>query len=537
MIPVAQSVPPKSIHVLDLPSLLRRHLLRFCLTSLIVASTAFLASLLVTPVYESEASFRVRMSSEAGLGSSLLSGIGDVAEALPGGLAAAGGLGETDVQTEIGILRSRAMLEPVADELALHVQLSRPWRVFRSDIFSLVEAGEDAPKGTYTMRRQGDGSYRVSSRGNREPVELPSAISIGEQFSIGPMTFQLQDSLASDPPSVIRISVDSFRRSMRSLRRRIQIQRSDIGSRLIEIQYRNPDPAVARQFVNRVAEDFVDFSLTWSQRDVRREETILSQEVDRIEKELLAAEAELEAFQTSELVVLPEEQATQEIGRVAEMQLIHDVAEVERSSLGAVVEELENSSPRAGAQTPFRALASFPTFISNEGVQELVLSLLALENERATLLVRRQATNEDVVALDLRIREIEEQLLDIANDYLQGLDNQIESTQSALDTFDQSLRSLPSLELQYTVLKRRQRILSELYVMLETRLADVEVRRAVDDAEVRIVDTGIEEDRPAFPRRSITAILAAMIGLLAGLFAVVGAESRYHRSSTEPQLG
>ena len=268
------------------------------------------------------------------------------------------------------------------------------------------------------------------------------------------------------------------------------------------------------------------------------ETCILEREiVDRIEKELLAAEAELEAFQTSELVVLPEEQATQEIGRVAEMQLIHDVAEVERSSLGAVVEELENSSPRAGAQTPFRALASFPTFISNEGVQELVLSLLALENERATLLVRRQATNEDVVALDLRIREIEEQLLDIANDYLQGLDNQIESTQSALDTFDQSLRSLPSLELQYTVLKRRQRILSELYVMLETRLADVEVRRAVDDAEVRIVDTGIEEDRPAFPRRSITAILAAMIGLLAGLFAVVGAESRYHRSSTEPQLG
>ena len=93
MIPVAQPVPSKSIHVLDLPSFLRSHLLRFSLTSLTVASTTFLASLLVTPVYESEASFRVRMNSEAGLGSSLLSGIGDVAEALPGGLAAAGGLG------------------------------------------------------------------------------------------------------------------------------------------------------------------------------------------------------------------------------------------------------------------------------------------------------------------------------------------------------------------------------------------------------------------------------------------------------------
>ena len=134
MIPVAQPDPSTPTHVLDLPSLLRSHLLRFSATSLTVVSITFLASLLVTPVYESEASFRVRMSSDAGLGSSLLSGIGDVAESLPGGLAAAGGLGETDVQTEIGILRSRAMLEPVADELALHVQLSRPWRSFRSDM-------------------------------------------------------------------------------------------------------------------------------------------------------------------------------------------------------------------------------------------------------------------------------------------------------------------------------------------------------------------------------------------------------------------
>lgn len=528
--------PVRPIHVFDLPSLLRRHILRFVFTSALAAAAMFLTSLLVTPVYESEASFRVQMSSDAGLGSSIMSGLGDMAEALPGGLAAAGGLGETDVQTEIGVMRSRALLEPVARELAIHVQQRRPWRAFRSDIFSSIEADEDAPRGTFTLRRQPDGSYRVSARGTRQAVELPDRVLVTEAFSIGPMTFQLHDSLAADPPRVIRFSVDSFRRTMRSLRKRVRIQRSDIGSRLIELQYRNPDPAVAQAFVNRVAEDFVEFSLTWSQRDVRREESILAQEVARIGRDLARAESELEAFQTSELVVLPEEQATQEIGRIAEMNILRDAAAVERASLGAVVEDLENRTPRAGYQTPFRALASFPTFISNEGVQELVLSLLALENEKATLLVRRQATNEDVVALDSRIRDIEEQLLDIAQDYLLGLENQLQSSQAALDTFDQSLRTLPALELQYTFLKRQQRLLSELYIMLETRLADVEVRRAIDDADVRIVDLGVSEDRPAFPRRSITAILSAIIGLLAGLFVVIAAETNPARYTDERQL-
>ena len=514
---------------MDLPSLLRSHILRFSATSAVVASSVFLASLLITPVYESEASFRVSSGSDAGLGSSLLSGLSDAAGSLPGGLAAAGGLGETDVQTEIGILRSRTILEPVAMQLALHVQLRRPWRVFRSEIFSSINAGDDAPRGTFTLRHQSDGSYRVSARGTKIALDLPLSVSVGEPFSIGPMSFQLNDSLAIDPPRVIRFSVDSFRRTMRSLRRELRIQRSDIGSRLLEFQYRNPDPKVARDFVNLVSDDFVDFSRAWSQRVVRREESILSQAVERIQGELAVAEEELESFQAKELMILPEEQATQEIGRIARIQELRDVAEVERASLGAVVAELEKRSPRAGEQTPFRALASFPTFIANDGVQELVLTLSTLENERATMLVRRQATNEDVVALDMRIRDIEEQLFRIANDYLEGLDNQLVSTGFALETFDQSLRDLPSLELQFTELKRRQGLLSELYLMLEARLADVEVRRAIDDADVRIVDVGVEADRPAFPRRSITAILAVIMGILSGLFVVVGAESRNSR--------
>ena len=72
--------------------------------------------------------------------------------------------------------------------------------------------------------------------------------------------------------------------------------------------------------------------------------------------------------------------------------------------------------------------------------------------------------------------------------------------------------------------------------MLETRLADVEVRRAIDDADVRIVDLGVSEDRPAFPRRSITAILSAIIGLLAGLFVVIAAETNPARYTDERQL-
>lgn len=519
------TAPEPGIPMQALPGVVVRHGPRFFATTTAVTVALILLSLLITPVYESEASFRVRMQDNSGLGSSLMSGLGDVAEALPGGLSLPGGLGETDVQTEIGILRSRTILEPRAMDQALHVSLKRPWRAFRSEVFSSISAGEDAPRGTYTLKLQADNRYRVSARGTREDVDLPDPVELGSPFRIGPMSFTIHDSLAADPPRVIKVSVQPFRRTMRTLRKRVKIQRSDMGSRLVEFQYRNPDPAVARAFVNGVAQDFVAYSLSTSQSDARREVSILSDQVRHFSEELATVELELERFQERERVIAPEDQATAQIERIAEIQVMRDALEVERASLTAMLEVLTSREPRPGEETPFRALASFPSFITNDGVQQLLLSLIDLENQRSTLLIRRSEANADVAALQGRIQGIEEQLLSIANDYLRGLDTQLASTEVSLRGFDDLLQDVPAVELEYARRKRDQRLVSEVYLSLQARLVDAQVAQAIDDSEVRLVDTGVIEDKPAFPRRSITWLLAGILGLLVGLFNVLASDS------------
>ena len=520
-----------------LPGMVSRQGPRFLATSTAVTAALILLSLLITPVYESEASFRVRMQENSGLESSLMSGLGDVAEALPGGLSLPGGLGETDVQTEIGILRSRSILEPQAEALALHESLKRPWRTFRSEIFSSVIAGEDAPQGTFTLKRAADGRYRVTARGTREAVDLPDFAEPGTPFRIGPMSFTIHDSLSVEPPRVIKISVRPFRRTMRALRKRVKIQRSDMGSRLIELQYRNADPAIAQAFVNGVAEDFVSYSLSTSQSDARREVAILSEQVEHFSRELARVESELERFQERERVIVPEAQATAQIERIAEVQVLRDALQVEHASLTEMLESLASLEPRPGEETPFRALASFPSFITNEGVQQLLLSLIDLENQRSDLLTRRSEANADVAALQGRIRSIEEQLLSIAHDYRKGLDTQLASTEVALRGFDELLQDIPPVELEYARRKRDQGLLSQVYLSLQARLVDARVAQAVDDSEVRLIDTGIIEDRPAFPRRSITWLLSGILGLLVALFSTMLLESSGRSSHLAPRYG
>ena len=130
---------PGSVHLRDLVTVLFRRAPLFVGVTGAVTLAVIGLTLLITPVYESEASLRVRTDQAGGLGGSLMSGLaemGDMAQSLPLGLSLPGGLGENDVSTEIGVLASRRILEAQADSLALHVTLARPRGAFRTDVFS-----------------------------------------------------------------------------------------------------------------------------------------------------------------------------------------------------------------------------------------------------------------------------------------------------------------------------------------------------------------------------------------------------------------
>src|SRR5690606_3150091 len=74
-------------------------------------------TLWLTPMYESRASLRVEP----------LSGAGGLPEGLSLGLPGLGALGgDAQVVTEMGILGSRRLLEPIAQQLALHVTIDEP---------------------------------------------------------------------------------------------------------------------------------------------------------------------------------------------------------------------------------------------------------------------------------------------------------------------------------------------------------------------------------------------------------------------------
>lgn len=505
-----------SMTLQDVWGAVRRHARLLMGVTTAVVALVMLATALLPPAYESEAAVRIRSESPGG---GMLAQLAPLAEL--GGL---GGLADDDVDTEIGVLRSRRIVAAVADSVGLHVELTSPRRA-RSLYLQVIEAGEDAIRGDYTLTRRADGTYAVSVRSREGPVSAPAAVRIGEPFRIGNMTLALPSRLSADPPAGIAFEVGSFNRTVEKVREdKLSVDRQQSGSSLIEVTFRHRDPWIAAGVVNGIVERFTEYSLRQGQADSRREVEVLRGQVAMYEEQLREAEERLREFQERERIVAPEEQAVAQVTRLAELQAARDAMEVEGRALAQVIADVRSRPAGARGESPYRELATFPSFLANGAVQDHLQALVELESERAELIARRTDENLDVRAIDTRVAELENQLHRMASSYVESLRTQIASADRSLAMVGGEIAQIPAKEVEYARLARDRKLIGEVYLLLQTQLKEAEVQEAIADSGVRIVDTAIVPEKPEFPKPWINLALGTVLGLMIGLMAVVGKE-------------
>ncbi len=178
----------------------------------------------------------------------------------------------------------------------------------------------------------------------------------------------------------------------------------------------------------------------------------------------------------------------------------------------------------AASDSPYRQLATFPSFITNPAVQAILGRLTSLEDERSALLLRFTPENEQVRRTGQRIQELEIQLYRLAIDYLRSLDNKIAAADDALARSGRELAEVPARENQFGRLARDQGLLNETYMLLQKRLKEAEIQNATDPGDVLVVDPGLVPENPVSPRPAVNLVLGTMLGLMLGVAAALGRE-------------
>jgi tyrosine-protein kinase Etk/Wzc len=459
-------------------------------------------------VYGSEATLQFADSRGGG---GLLSQV----PALPGIGGSGAGSG---IETELLILRSRRIAEDVTDSLALQVRVVEP-SLRRSQVFSRVSADRTTPAGSWELRLQPDGSYAVHRQGSGREEGRAAP---GETVRLGAAEVTLNPALRTNAPPRLIVAVAPFRAAVGALRGGLDVSQPNPKAQVVSVRYRSGDPELAALVPNTVARSFIQYRAGTSKSESRSTVGFLREQVANYERQLREAESSLRAFREGGQIVSLEDEASEQVSRLADLQAKRDELQVERESLQKLLDRTEAGAPGGNGSPLYRELAAFPVFLSNRAVQDILQSLTRLEDERATLSVRRTASNADVAAIDKRISELELQLYQTARSYLGSLETQIASLDDRLARFRGKMELVPGREIEFARLARQQKLLEGVYTLLHSRLKEAELQEAVQRSDVTILDDALVPEAPLAPRPLHNLALGGLLGLLiAGLLVVV----------------
>lgn len=465
-----------------------------------------------TPRYRSTALLRIESSGGA---SPLL----DDLKAIPG--AGLMGLGQDEVETEIGVLKSRRVADAALDSLGLMVQL-RPASVPRRSLLEVSVVDSASGSGTLSFTRT-DGGYTVTGTDLLGVSALPATMRTGDTLRVGGVRLRLVAAGAQAPEQFTARVLPRYK-AQDLLEDRLDIRTQEGGSRLVEVTYEDPDRELAAAVVRRLIDTYVDYTLGNTTTDDTRRLTELRREVKNYAERLASTEDALRRFKEQRRLVVPDEQATAQLKRIGVAQTGLDQLDVERTALAKLL-DLVNGRARSGREpAAYRQLATFPSLISNRGIQDLLAAMIELETKRSELLVRRTTGNDEVVELSRRINELETQLQRTGTQYLESLEQQIGVATASLKAMTADLDAFPKQEMEFVRLYRDRTLLSEAYAMLQKQLKQVELQTAMRADRIRVVDMPrvADADDPAFPRVAVQLVLGAILGVAVGLLVAFG---------------
>jgi capsular exopolysaccharide synthesis family protein len=417
---------------------------------------------------------------------------------------------ESDINTQVELIRSARLSQAVVKELGLRVSVLEPARTPRSSLLSAVAVSDSADTATVVLSRQGEGFFQAKNLVTGATLD---SITAGEAVSLGGLDFTLTPEAYDE--SEIQLAIATMRQAMTDLSDQVKIVRPDRDANVIWIRSRGIDPQITGLVPDLLAQHYIDSRIAAARGKAELAVQYLRGQADTMQSQLRAAEEQLKDYRQRAGIVSLADEATTAVEQNADLATIRAKLEAERSALQRVISESDSGSTGTGP-SPYRRLAAFPTLVNNPTVSDLLHTLNDLETQQAQILLRRTPTDPDAKAIASRISDVDAQLRGWTRTYLQGLSSHVASLDAQVSTKRRAAATLPAKGMEEERLSRRPKMLSEVYSLVETRLQEARIAQSAADPGVTIIDRAGLPDEPVWPRPFLILAVAGIVGLLMG---------------------
>lgn len=471
---------------------------------------ALAITLTVEPKFRAASTVLVRSGDQA---PSVLAQLGGLAGGLPGAI-------RSDLDTELQLLMSRALIAGVVDSLGLQARVVDPKQLSHDAVFAAAQFAPTLPPAVYRFERNGN-SYQVSGpRTNArarpgDRVRLPGAF----------VTLR-----RSGLPDAFAVQFVGMEEAVDAVRKGLVVENP--GGDIIRLVFRSHDPRLAAAVPNALVGEYLRRRRTTDRGVNQRRLEFLTEQAESTAGELALAEASLRGQQERSGVVDPEIAGKADLERVMSLRAELEGIEVEARALEQIIAQSTTG------EIPARQLAAYPTFLRNAAINSLLSQLLERETRRVELLERRTERDPEVVALTKTIEGLEAQLVALSRSYRNGLLRQQEALSRELGQYRQELASLPRTAQENTRRRRDVARLSETLLALQAQIVEARLGAISEGGEVRLVDQAVIPREPFFPNPTLNLMGGVVGGLFFGVVtAVASAQIRRRvRESWEAEL-
>lgn len=284
------------------------------------------------------------------------------------------------------------------------------------------------------------------------------------------------------------------------------------SSRLVRVHFDSPDPRLAADALNALAQNFIAINLERRFDASSYAKTFLEEKLSQTKAKLEDSERTLVEFQRA-----------QEIINVDEKQNV----------LAQTLSAYNQAASKAGEEK-LRAEALYNEFRDNPESTPQMLdnkSIVALKEERA----KKQIEYQDLLKiykpafpkmqqLQASIDELDRKIKDEVDIVRRSIEGQYkvalqqeQSVASKLDSVKKSVLDLQDRSIKYNILKREVDTNRTVYDGLLQRLKEVGVEAGVVTNNVTVVDPAIAPGAPYKPNLASNLNIAAIIGLILGI--------------------
>ena len=454
-----------------------------------------------------------------------------------------------EIETESELIRSRAVLEQVIQELDLYFILERievpdvvaytfdlPLDAYRYELERYPQSGAPrieidaflAPPG---FRELAPTSYIIKVN-EYQVLELYDA-ETEELLQTGPAeakaTFTLPlvkfsiDWPTPSPGSALYFSLANHEDTYQSLRQSVEVN-TPINTTLLAVSVRAQSGYLAHKLANAIADTFRETRFEHKRETIRYSAGFVDNQLDEISEKLSTAEQDLSAFRGENQLTNIDESTRSTLEFMSQLESEKIATDLQLTEYNTRLVNLKTQLSEKGYfdqtyLTPQQNASNNTTPFST-----LLQQLSNAELERLELLQRRTENHPDVIAVDDRIQEITESLTEYNQNTIDSYEIIIESLQQKKSDLQQLInqysfkaRSMAENEGELMRLTRERDMYQKVYVMLSNKREEMRIAELSNIQDIILIEAAVMPLEPILPKKKIYVLIGMIMGLMLGV--------------------